>query len=166
MSTAEPGPQRPALLTEAAAAVSRDRRTVRRQLDAGRYPNAYRGSDGQWRIPITDLAAAGFRVNAPSGPEWAPPAPDVEALAQLRTENAVLRERIAAAEALATERERELVRSDKQLGALRQAIAALTSSEPPRAPEPEPPVLDVELVPEPADVEPEPKRRRRWRRAR
>jgi hypothetical protein len=165
-------------ITEAATAAGRDRRTIRRWLDAGRFPNAYRTATGEWRIPPNDLLIAGLRLHAPTPPdvEQQPPArapePDVEAL---RIERDEWRRRAEVAEAVAAERAEAL--ADARL-----ALRALTSSEPPRAPEPavvvepQPPapaVVDVEPEPAVVDVEPEPAvvdveqpRRRRWRRRR
>lgn len=52
---------RPAFtLTEAAALVSTSRSTLRRRLDQGDFPDAYRDSKGVWKIPLTSLLAAGL----------------------------------------------------------------------------------------------------------
>lgn len=63
---------RPALtLSEAVEACAVSKSTIRRALDAGQFPDAYRehGSKGpetgQWRIPVTSLIQAGFTLNAP-----------------------------------------------------------------------------------------------------
>jgi hypothetical protein len=160
MSAAEPG--RPELsITDAAAAAKRDRRTIRRWLDAGRFPNAHRTAAGDWRIPTDDLLAAGLRLHAPTAPdvEQQPPVPDVEAL---RSERDEWRRRAEVAEAVAAERAEAL--ADARL-----ALRALTSSEPPRAPEVE---VEVEErhsqlgVPAPDELDAEPPRRRRWGRRR
>lgn len=66
--------RRPALtLSEAAAACGRGRSTIRRYLDADRFPGAFREpgeagpETGPWRIPLEDLIAAGLTPNR-SGP--------------------------------------------------------------------------------------------------
>lgn len=49
-------------LTEAAKVTDRSRVTLRRWLDEGKFPGAFKDptdSLGQWRIPATDLEAAG-----------------------------------------------------------------------------------------------------------
>lgn len=52
---------RPAFtLTEAAALVSTSRSTLRRRLDQSDFPDAYRDSKGVWKIPLTNLLAAGL----------------------------------------------------------------------------------------------------------
>ena len=35
--------------------------TVRRYLDAGRFPNAFKDTRGAWKIPIEDLLAVGWK---------------------------------------------------------------------------------------------------------
>ncbi|WP_146070942.1 AlpA family transcriptional regulator [Arthrobacter sp. B1805] len=47
-------------LTEAAALVSTSRSTLRRRLDQGDFPDAYRDPKGVWKIPLTSLLAAGL----------------------------------------------------------------------------------------------------------
>lgn len=47
-------------LTEAAALVSTSRSTLRRRLDHGDFPEAYRDPKGVWKIPLTSLLAAGL----------------------------------------------------------------------------------------------------------
>lgn len=53
-------------LTAAAGATGLHRRTLRRRLDGGDFPNAYRDPHGQWLVPITDLLGAGLTVTAPT----------------------------------------------------------------------------------------------------
>jgi len=135
-----PADTRPWLsLSESAHAAGCARITIRRALDAGRFPQAKRADgpggpgSGGWLIPVTDLLAAGFRLGRPAPPESAEPvspnsqiqAPDTpDELARLRAEIAGLRRRAELAEALAAERGRHL--ED-----LRLALRAL-----PAAPEP------------------------------
>lgn len=47
-------------LSEAAAHTGMSRSTLRRRLDQGKFPGAYRDQAKQWRIPLTDLLAAGI----------------------------------------------------------------------------------------------------------
>ncbi|MEU9647212.1 helix-turn-helix domain-containing protein [Streptomyces sp. NPDC048188] len=65
MSTTRP------LLTqrEAATACGVSRTTIRRRREAGELPGAVLDEDRGWLIPVEDLLAAGFRLNAPAPPE-------------------------------------------------------------------------------------------------
>ncbi|MEV5646294.1 helix-turn-helix domain-containing protein [Streptomyces flaveolus] len=65
MSTTRP------LLTqrEAAAGCGVSRTTIRRRREAGELPGAVLDDDRDWLIPVEDLLAAGFRLNAPSPPD-------------------------------------------------------------------------------------------------
>lgn len=47
-------------LSEAAALVSISRSTLRRRLDNADFPEAYRDAKGVWKIPLTNLLAAGL----------------------------------------------------------------------------------------------------------
>jgi excisionase family DNA binding protein len=64
-------------VTEAAKAVGVDRRTVRRRLDGGEFPHAYRDAGregpetGPWLIPVEDLLDAGLNLRDPAEPEHA-----------------------------------------------------------------------------------------------
>lgn len=49
--------------SQAADVTGASRSTIKRRHLAGDFPNAYKGTDGQWRIPIEDLIAAGYDVN-------------------------------------------------------------------------------------------------------
>jgi hypothetical protein len=133
-------PARPALtISEAASACGVNRRTIRRRLDAGAFPSAYRDeavSQGPapWRIPVEDLLGAGLRPHAPTPPteaaEGVSPGPvtapgEVE---RLRAELAEERARRRVAEAVAEERE-------KALEDARLALRALTAGPPEPAPE-------------------------------
>jgi len=91
-------------LTEAALVAGRHASTLRRYLGAERFPNAYRGPGGAWRIPITDLLSSGLLP-------YKAPADTPESLAEIETalerqveESAELRRRLAVADALADER--------------------------------------------------------------
>lgn len=59
-------PSRPAwTLTEAVQRTGASRSTLRRYLDAGKFPNAYKDTSKAWRFPLEDLLAAGLSVSAP-----------------------------------------------------------------------------------------------------
>lgn len=90
------------------------RTTARRYVKSGRLPNAFKDQAGLWVVPISDLFSAGLRVDRVE------PVARVEAVARpirdsleadldlLRTENAVLRERLAASESIARERQERI----------------------------------------------------------
>ncbi|PWI09104.1 hypothetical protein DIZ27_19285 [Streptomyces sp. NWU339] len=54
---------------EAAAACGVSRTTIRRRREAGELPGAVLDDDRGWLIPLEDLLAAGFRLNAPFPPD-------------------------------------------------------------------------------------------------
>ncbi|WP_031058650.1 helix-turn-helix transcriptional regulator [Streptomyces sp. NRRL F-5702] len=54
---------------EAAAACGVSRSTIRRRREAGDLPGAVSDEARGWLIPVDDLLAAGFRLNAPAGPD-------------------------------------------------------------------------------------------------
>lgn len=58
---------------EAAAACGVSRTTIRRRREDGELPGAVLDDKRGWLIPVEDLLAAGFRLNAP-----APPDPDLD----------------------------------------------------------------------------------------
>jgi hypothetical protein len=80
-------------LSEAAQACGVHRATIRRYLDGGKLAGAFKGADGAWRVPVPDLINAGLRLTQPQRQE-----PDE--LDQVRAENTLLRERLAAEEAV------------------------------------------------------------------
>lgn len=142
--------QRPSLtLSEAATATATSRSTVRRRLDAGELPSAWRedGPDGPatgpWRIPVNDLLAAGFRLNRPAdagqGEDGQQPAADSsdgarDELAELRRQLAEARAEAERWRAVADERQAALGRADL---ALRAVTAALPAGEPANGHEPD-----------------------------
>jgi predicted component of type VI protein secretion system len=125
--------------------------TIRRAHDAGKFANEWRAAgfkgpaSGEWRVPIEDLLAAGFKPHAansspqaPRGPQAAtaapplspPPAVAVDVLephsriAELERELADERHRRELAEAIAAEQRAHLVD-------LRQALLILNPGPPP-----------------------------------
>jgi hypothetical protein len=59
-------------LSEASTATGKHRSTLIRGLQTGRFPNATKDGPnhaGVWRIPVADLKAAGYTVNAESAQE-------------------------------------------------------------------------------------------------
>ncbi|MFE2553648.1 helix-turn-helix transcriptional regulator [Streptomyces sp. NPDC059355] len=90
---------------EAAAACGVSRSTIRRRREAGDLPNSVQDAERGWMVPVDDLLAAGFRLNAPApadppAPAGAGPAAPAEGpdVAALRAE---LEDRIRAEHALA-----------------------------------------------------------------
>jgi hypothetical protein len=98
------------------------RSTIRRSLARDRFPNAYKEAvRGWWRIPVTDLEAAGLRPNraeptiddSPDGPLAL-----LQEVERLRRQLHETQLRAASAEALATERA-------ERIADLRMAFRAL-----------------------------------------
>jgi hypothetical protein len=93
-------------ISEAARICGLKRRAIRRRHEAGEFVHSYRDAEGTWRIPLNDLIAAGLEPNLESDPEEprvvSAPTSHIE---RLRTEVAVLRERVRALEIIARERE-------------------------------------------------------------
>ncbi|MFJ2851346.1 MULTISPECIES: helix-turn-helix transcriptional regulator [Streptomyces] len=56
---------------EAATACGVSRTTIRRRREAGDLPGAVQDEARGWLIPVENLLAAGFRLNAPAGPDSA-----------------------------------------------------------------------------------------------
>jgi hypothetical protein len=93
-------------ISDAARICGVKRRTVRRRLQTGEFEHAYKDDDGAWHIPVNDLLGAGLRPNLVTDPDE--PRIVFSASSQverLRTEVAVLRERVRALEIIARERE-------------------------------------------------------------
>lgn len=104
--------QRPAWrLSEAVERTNASRSTLRRHLENGRLPNAYKDSSGAWRFPVEDLLAAGVSmlksesVNQVSvsteQPTEQPLSNHDQRIAELEQQLAVERERSAGLERLA-----------------------------------------------------------------
>lgn len=60
-------PARPVYFTksEAVARIAESESTVKKYLREGRFPNAIKDEQGQWRIPASDLEAAGLTLLRP-----------------------------------------------------------------------------------------------------
>jgi hypothetical protein len=94
----------PVSLSELAAATGLSRITIRRYLDAGRFPRAFRdpdaGTPSPWRVPLSDVKAAGLIAvtQGLSQPQTRPGRDDRDPGAEM------LRVELAAARRLADER--------------------------------------------------------------
>jgi len=143
-------------ISEAAKICGVKRRTIRRRHQAGEFQHAFRDPDGTWRIPVNDLVAAGLRptfVSDPDEPRIVFPA--ASQVDRLRTEVAVLRERVRALEIIAKEREErvtDLRTILRMLPAPKVAVEAVL----PRAEERLPPTLDTEEEPVEQEVPEQP----------
>lgn len=173
---------------EAATACGVSRTTIRRRREAGDLPGAVQDSARGWLIPVEDLLAAGFRLNAPSPPDEEAPAGDAsrvvdgqEDMASLRAELEQARHEHVLAVAEAEHRRllavaeaehlrRQLADRGEHIADLQRALKALM-------PAPERPVLAQPSVPGQVQpkggsaeaLEEEPasggERRRWWRRS-
>lgn len=156
-----PRPNRPALtINKAAEAADVHRNTIRRRLDDGQFPNAFRepGEQGRkaWLIPVGDLLAAGLHLHRPSPADQVAAEETLDELQALRADNLELRHRAELAESLARERERALTIAERALLALTEGESR--PSPPDRSPIEEP---TAPTTPEPTPTAPAP-RGRRW----
>lgn len=93
--------------------------TLRRRLDAHAFPHAFRSdADGKgrkdtWRIPASDLRAAGFVL---PGNEPATAATPAKRMVELESKVAALEQEVAVWRALADERDRHLADLRQVLG--------------------------------------------------
>lgn len=113
--------ERPAVsITAAAELCLVHRRTIRRRLERGDLPNAYKDErTGEWRIPVTDLIASGLQPGKPS-----PPDPDTVTVPDSdATELARWKER-----ALLAEQRADLLA--ESVADLRTALRAIAGPEP------------------------------------
>lgn len=116
-------------ITEAARASGVDRRTLRRRLDGGEFPNAYRESgshgteSGAWLIPVEDLLRAGLSLDAPTGPDTATVGSHGRSEQEpLQSALADALRRAEVAEATAAERQRIIETQELALRALAAAV--------------------------------------------
>ena len=137
--------------------------TIRRRREDGNFPNAYKTSDGEWRVPVEDLLAAGLNPSAqPLSTEPAQPTTDpgqepdstnAHEVAALRRELDRAHAQIeveqahrAAAERVADERERSLAD-------LRSALRLIAPATPVSEPPVKEPAAETETpTPEPATL--------------
>lgn len=106
-------------LTDAAALGNKSRVTLRRYLDAGRFPNARQDESDpsrQWLIPLADLQAVGVEIHVDTASDTA----ETDATRMILV-------RLAVAEALAEERAAEIVRLAKVVEALTAQVAVLAA---------------------------------------
>ena len=144
-------------ISEAARICGVKRRTIRRRHQAGEFEHAFKDEEGSWRIPVGDLAAVGLRPNVVTDPDE--PRIVFSAASQvdrLRTEVAVLRDRVRALEIIAREREERV--SDlrtilRMLPAAGETVQPLTQAE---EKEEEPLPAEVEEAPSPDEATDEP----------
>lgn len=92
-------------ISEAARACAVNRGTIRHHRQAGDFPGAFKDQDGMWRIPVEDLEWVGLEVDLGRVAEEPVAASKMDLL---RTEVAVLRERLRASELIAMEREKRI----------------------------------------------------------
>ncbi|MER5871938.1 helix-turn-helix domain-containing protein [Streptomyces sp. NPDC002044] len=164
---------------EAALACGVSRTTVRRSREAGDLPGSVQDPKRGWMIPIDELLAAGYRLNAPApadAPTTAPAGP-VTTAGSDGPDTAVLRaelERLRAEHELALARAEvqhlraQLAERGERIADLQRAVAALSPA-PERAalPRPERPAVPGQTMGVPA-AEPVPasdpvaEPRRRW----
>jgi len=128
-------------LTAASQAFGIDRVTLRRSLKQGELPHSFRDERGAWLVPTGDLLPVAFRL-AHQQTDAASVVPELKAeLDQVRLENAVLRERLHAAEAIAVERQQRIEDLRLALRMLPEVWADRLTGGPPSAPAlPAPPV--------------------------
>ena len=94
-------------LTEAARISSIPRATLRRRLRAGQMPGAFRDPVGTWLVPVSDLFSVGHQIDRGGSMDGSVGVLRRE-VARLHTQNAILRERLEAAEVLASERQERI----------------------------------------------------------
>ncbi len=134
--------------------------TIRRRREEGSFPNAYKTTDGEWRVPVEDLLAVGLNPASEPQPNESVQAVHKEDLlsslevAELRRELDRAHARIeveqahrAAAERVAEERERSL----QDLRSALRLIAPPAPAPEPTAPEQPAPEIDPS-TPEPATL--------------
>lgn len=123
-------------LSEAAERTGASRSTIRRYRETGKFPNAYKGTDKQWRVPVEDLLASGLtlngqaqveQVNAFSG-QPIEPAPELlsERVRELEALLAVERARAAGLERVAAA-------AEANAADLRMALRMIEAARPERA---------------------------------
>lgn len=105
--------------------------TLRRKQRTGDFPDAFKDDGGRWRVPVSNLHAAGIKLTPQLNherPEAPAPAPDVGEVVELRH-----RVKLLEAEVRAEREKNELL--TQSLADLRSALRAI---EPPQAAEADP----------------------------
>jgi hypothetical protein len=126
-------------ITETADRCGVSRSTVRRYRETGKFPNAFKTTTGEWKIPLPDLLAVGWKPNGASpepdlgSPAGQPAAPMAERIRELEQALAGERARADAAERLAASFRQN---SEDLRIALRMLEAGKVSSPEPPRPEP------------------------------
>lgn len=124
--------------------------TLRRKQRAGELPEAFKDDGGRWRVPVSDLHAAGVRLTPALNHEHLP---EPETAAVEPVEVVELRHRVKLLEAqLQAEQEKNDLLS-QSLADLRSALRAI---EPPKSPDPE--VASAPEQPQSEPVSSEPRR--------
>lgn len=134
-------------LSEAAERTGVSRSTIRRYRETGKFPNAYKATDKQWRVPVEDLLASGLtlngqaqveQVNTLSGqPTERTPEPLSERVRELEALLAIERARTAGLERVAAAAEAnaaDLRMALRMIEAARPEQAKQAHSEPVSAP--------------------------------
>lgn len=163
--------RRPAwTLSEAAERTGVSRSTMRRYREQGKLPNAYKDTDGLWRVPLEDLLAAGLTPTDPtlSAPAEQAPEQQVSMDEGLAVRVRELESQLAVERARAEGLERIAAAAETNAADLRMALRMLESGR--AAPEQaQPVVLSPEMSAssnsEPADVvqqADQPARKRWW----
>lgn len=119
-------------ISDAARVCGVSRSAIRRLLDAGTLPGAYREAvEGSapnanpWRVPIADLLAAGLVPNRPADNPGASVDGSEPEVVRLRHELEIERSRRIAAENIAAERDRVIVAGERALAGLEMALRSL-----------------------------------------
>jgi hypothetical protein len=120
-------------LREASDLTGASLRTLRRRLADGAFPNATKdaGPSGAWRVPVTDLEAAGLPVTLPRPTPDPVPTQDDARLADAEERARAAEERARNAEERARYAEGIAEERGKALDDARLALRALTAGVPP-----------------------------------
>ncbi|WP_371631840.1 helix-turn-helix domain-containing protein [Streptomyces sp. NBC_00341] len=117
---------------EAATACGVSRTTIRRRRGDGDLPGAVQDPKRGWMVPVEDLLAAGFRLDAPAGPDASPSPPgdgEHQDVTELEHAHALAlaeeRHGRELAEAQVEHLRAQLATQAEHIGDLRQALAAL-----------------------------------------
>lgn len=117
-------------LREAAERCTTSLSAIRRRLKAGAFPHAFKGVQGEWRIPVSDLEAAGFTPDLSPAGDGEPAREQAEAPSERPVEQDVneLWARVSEAERRAALAEARLQERERTLRAYVQANEDLRSA--------------------------------------